>query len=142
MKAFPDNSMKVLNKNWSSERSEIEDLTQQIFSAAKTAIRIFGSEVGRKYKAGRYERVLNRALFEVQAYYLTFPKVRAAAVKDKSALLTAAKKLFADNDFIASIESTTKSVENYRTRFSKYQKMLQDVLGVKLPTVKIATEAK
>lgn len=142
MKAFLDNSMKSLNKDWASERSEIEDLTQQIFQATKTAIRIFGSEVGKKYKGGRYERVLNRALFEVQAYYFTFPKVRAAAVKDKSALIAAAKGLFADNDFTASIESTTKSVENYRTRFSKYQKMLQDALGVKLPTIKIATEEK
>jgi hypothetical protein len=142
MKAFLDNSMKSLNKDWATERSEIEDLTQQIFQATKTAIRIFGSEVGKKYKGGRYERVLNRALFEVQAYYFTFPKVRAAAVKDKPALIAAAKELFADNDFTASIESTTKSVENYRTRFSKYQKMLQDTLGVKLPTIKIATEQK
>jgi hypothetical protein len=68
--------------------------------------------------------------------------VRIAAAKNKPEVLAAAKKLFADNDFLASIESTTKSVENYRTRFVKYQKMLQNTLGVKLPTVKIATEAK
>jgi hypothetical protein len=142
MKAFLDDSMKLLNKNWPNERSEIEDLTQQIFQATKTAIKIFGAEVGRKYKGGRYERVLNRALFEVQTYYLTFPNVRGAAVKNKPALLIAAKELFADNAFVASIESTTKSVENYRMRFSKYQKMLQEAVGVKLPTVKIATEEK
>jgi hypothetical protein len=140
MKKFLDDSMKLLNKNWSSERLEIEDLTQELFQATKAAIRIFGAEVGRKYKGGRYEGVLNRALFEVQAYYLTFPKVRAAAVKNKSDVLAAAKELFADTNFVASIESTTKSVENYRTRFTKYQKMLQDTLGFKLPTVKIATE--
>lgn len=134
--------MKSLNRDWASERSEIEDLTQQIFQATKTAIKVFGAEVGRKYKDGRYERVLNRALFEVQAYYFTFPKVRAAATKDKAALTAAAKELFADNDFTASIESTTKSVENYRTRFSKYQKMLQAALGVKLPAIKISTEEK
>jgi hypothetical protein len=142
MKAFLDDSMKNLNRNWSSERSAIEDLAQQLFQATKSAIKIFGSEVGRKYKGERYERALNRALFEVQAYYFSFPSVRAAAAKNKSEVLAAAKNLFADNDFTASIESTTKSVENYRTRFSKYQKMLQNSLGVKLPAVKIATEVR
>jgi hypothetical protein len=142
MKAFLDDSMKRLNQNWSSERAKIEDLTQEIFKATKSAIKIFGAEVGRKFKAERYERALNRALFEVQAYYFSFRNVRIAAAKNKPEVLAAAKKLFADNDFLASIESTTKSVENYRTRFVKYQKMLQNTLGVKLPTVKIATEAK
>lgn len=142
MKAFLDDSMKSLNKNWTSERLDIEDLIRELFQATTAAIRIFGADVGRKYKGGRYERVLNRALFEVQAYYLAFPKVRAAAVRNKSEVLAGAKELFADPEFIASIESTTKSVENYRTRFSKYHKMLQDALGIKLPTVKIATEQR
>ena len=142
MKAFLDDSMKDLNSHWSSERSEIEDLTQQIFHAIKSAIKIFGAEVGRKYKADRYERSLNRALFEVQAYYLSFPAVRSAAAKNKSAILDEAKALFGDTDFIASIESTTKSIENYRTRFSKYQKMLQHALGVKLPALEIAADEK
>jgi hypothetical protein len=142
MKAFLDDSMKALNKNWSSQKADIEGLTQQLFLAAKSAINLFGPEVGRKYKGERYERALNRALFEVQAYYLSYPKVRTAAAKNTSEVQAAAKELFADSDFLASIESTTKSVDNYRTRFSKYQKMLQDALGVKLPPVKIATEAK
>lgn len=142
MKAFLDDSMKDLNLQWSNEKTAIEDLTKQIFLATACAIAIFGSEVGRKYKGGRYERSLNRALFEVQAYYFSFPKVREAAARNKSKIMHAAKELFADNDFIASIESTTKSIENYRTRFSKYQKMLQDVLGVKISPLKVAADAK
>jgi hypothetical protein len=142
MKAFLDNSMKSLNKDWQSERVGVEDLTRELFLATTSAIRIFGAEVGRKYKGGRYEGMLNRALFEVQAFYLAFPRVRAAAIKNKSEVLAAAKGLFSDTEFVASIESTTKSVDNYRTRFFKYQKMLQETLGFKLPTIKIAAEKK
>lgn len=142
MKAFLDDSMRLLNEDWSSEKSKIEDLTEEIFQATKSAIKIFGQDVGRKYKGERFERALNRALFEVQAYYFSFPKVRSASAKKKSQLQAAAKKLFADNDFLASIESTTKSVDNYRTRFVKYQRMLERTLDLKLPTVKIATESK
>lgn len=142
MKMFLDDSMKILNKDWSNERLNIEKLTKQLFEATEAAIKIFGSEVGRKYKGDRFEKALNRALFEVQAYYFSFPNVRAAAATKKPKLVAAAKKLFADNDFIASIESTTKSIENYRTRFSRYQDMLQNTLGVKLTPIKIATETK
>lgn len=140
MKAFLDDSMKNLNLHWAREGSAIEDLTQQLFLATTSAIKVFGAEVGRKYKGGRYERVRNRNLFEVQAYYFSFPNDRSAAAKNKSKVLAAAKELFADNDFIASIESTTKSVENYRRRFSKYQKMLQSSLDVQLPHLQIAAE--
>lgn len=142
MKAFLDEAMDFLNKQWAKERSSIEDLTQQLFLATTTALKIFGKDVGRKFKYGRYERSLNRALFEVQAYYFSFAKVRAAATKSKSEVLQAAKELFEDPSFTSSIESTTKSVENYRTRFTKYQKMLRDTLGINLPSMEIASQAK
>ena len=83
MKAFLDEAMVFLNKHWDTERTGIEDLTQQLFHATATALKLFGKEVGRKFKYGRYERSLNRALFEVQAYYFSFPKVRTAATKSK-----------------------------------------------------------
>jgi hypothetical protein len=142
MKLFLDNSMKSLNKDWSNRKSEVEDLTEQIFQATQSAIKVFGSEVGRKYKRGQYVRSLNRALFEVQAYYFSLPKVRSAAVRNRSEVVAAAKDLFADSEFMASIESTTKSIQNYRTRFSKYQAMLDHALGIQLPPIKIATATK
>jgi len=139
MKTFLDQSMKNLNDHWARERATIEDLTQQLFLAINSALKIFGNEVGRKFKAGRYERALNRALFEVQAYYLSFPKVRSAALKNKAAMVRASKQLFADNDFIASIESTTKSLENYRIRFGRYQHMLESELKVDVPPLEISS---
>jgi hypothetical protein len=142
MKKFLDESMQFLNDHWSNERSGVEDLTQQLFLATNSALKVFGNDVGRKFKFGRYERALNRALFEVQAYYFSFPRVRTAAAKNKSEIVHAAKQLFADYDFTASIESTTKSVENYRTRFTKYQEMLQTTLGVALPSLEIAIQPK
>jgi hypothetical protein len=83
---------------------------------------------GRKFKFGSFEPQFNRALFEVQAYYFSSPRVRAAATAKKAILLAKAKDLFADAEFMSSIESTTKSVENYRVRFTKYQRMLERAL--------------
>jgi hypothetical protein len=137
MKAFLDASMSDLNDRWTKERRVVEELAGQMFSAIETALKVFGHEVGRKFKAGRYEHQLNRALFEVQAYYFSFPKVRAAAVKNKAALVQSAKRLFADKDFVSSIESTTKSLENYRTRFEKYRLMLEQSLGFAVESIDI-----
>jgi len=109
MKAFLDEAMVFLNKHWGTERSGIEDLTQQLFHATATALKLFGKEVGRKFKNGRYERSLNRALFEVQAYFFSFPKVRSAATKGKVEVLQASKELFSDTAFTSSIESTRVS---------------------------------
>ena len=54
-------------------------------------------------------------------------------------LLQSSKELFADNDFTASIESTTKSLENYRTRFEKYRLMLHRALGVDVAPLQISS---
>ena len=125
MKAFLDNAMIDLNAAWSKERTGIEHVVAQLFLAIETSVRIFGDEVGRKLKEGKYERQLNRALFEVQAFYFSIPKVRSTALRKKTELLRASKQLFSDQDFLSSIESTTKSLDNYRTRFDKYRTMLQ-----------------
>ena len=81
MKAFLDTSMGNLNDHWSEERSPIEGLAQELFQAIHAALKVFGNDLGRKFKGGRYERALNRALFEVQAYYFSFPKVRAKPLR-------------------------------------------------------------
>jgi len=139
LKAFLDGTMEGLNSHWSSEQVGIERLTDDLFLAVDSGLKIFGDDVGRRFRGGRYERALNRALFEVQAYYLSFPTVRSGAVKNRVAVVKASKQLFGDSEFNASIESTTKSIENYRTRFGQYQRMLESVLGIKLPTLEIAS---
>jgi hypothetical protein len=140
LKAFLDDSMKKLNKSWRGEQLDVEHLTGEIFEATEAAIKIFGPDVGRRLKGGRFDRALNRALFEVQAYYLSFPAIRAAAVKNKAAVTQAAKQLFPNHEFSASIESTTKSIGNYRTRFGAYQRMLEKTLGIKVPGLEIALQ--
>lgn len=140
LKGFLDDSMKKLNNSWRQEKPEVENLTNDIFFATDAAIRIFGSDVGRRLKGGRFDRALNRALFEVQAYYLSFPGIRTAGVKNKAAVAQAARQLFSNHEFSMSIESTTKSIANYRIRFDAYQRMLEKTLGLKVPALEIAKQ--
>ena len=103
--------MKTLNSTWEAAHQVIEALGREIYTGIEAAIDIFGEHVGRKFSGDKYQRALNRALFEVQAYYLSFPNVRQAALRRRKAVRDLAKDLFADADFSASIEATTKSIE-------------------------------
>ena len=67
--------------------------------------------------------------------------MRSAAISNRVALGHKAKELFADNDFLSSIETTTKSVANYRTRFSKSRRMLEKTLGMTIEPIPLP-EAK
>jgi hypothetical protein len=129
---FLDDTMERLNSRWSTARMSVEPLVKELFEAAKAAIHIFGPAVGRKAKKSGYERHLNRALFEVQAYYLSFADARKAALRKKKAIVDSSRELFDDIDFLGSIEATTKSVENYRIRFDKYRRMLERTLGIRV----------
>jgi hypothetical protein len=139
VKAFLDEAMVFLNKHWAPNEPASKISPNSCSTPPQPPSSVW-QRGGRESKYERYERSLNR--FEVRAYYFSFTKVRTAATKSKSEVLQASKELFSDTAFTSSIESTTKSVENYRTRFGKYEKMLQDALGIRLPSIEIAIQSK
>lgn len=141
MKKFLDDAMNGLNNNWKKSRRKIEGSTTEIFSAVTAAHIIFEDDVGRKFKGEKFERVVNRALFEVQTFYLIDPAIRELAVSKRTTVVAAFKKLSRENAFLQSIESTTKSLENTRTRFQMYHKMLEGALNTKIPIAEIGLGA-
>lgn len=136
MKPFLDLTMSELNTHWTSKADQIKSLSTDIFSATEVAQSIFGHELARKFKNERYEGALNRALFETQVFHFLDRKVRSAAKRKGSAIKTAFEKLSRDDpEFLSSIEATTKSIENYKIRFSRYNLMLASVLKMSVPSL-------
>jgi hypothetical protein len=88
---------------------------------------------------GTYERALNRALFEVQAYYLSFPEVRKSAISNSKRVRAAFIELSKDKAFTGSIEATTKSIENYRIRFEAFRGMLERILSLDIEQLPLST---
>ncbi|HWR51925.1 MAG TPA: DUF262 domain-containing protein [Bryobacteraceae bacterium] len=129
MKKFLDDTMTSLNASWSTNQKRIREVVEQILLAVDTAQDVFGDTVGRKYKDGKYEGTLNRAVLEVQAVFLVDKAIRASAIKRKAAVKKAFVGLSADASFLAAVESTTKSLENTRARFSLYRKVFGHALG-------------
>ena len=71
LKAFLDENMHTINKEWPSVEEEISDLYEKILSTIVFLKDCFGGfqEVGRKYESSGPENRFNRAILEVQVYY-------------------------------------------------------------------------
>lgn len=137
MKAFLDATMSYFNSRWNIEHATVEALVAQILHGIEASRKIFGDSAGRKLKNSLFETSLNRALFEVQVFYFSFPEIRAAALRKGSTIKSAFQKLSEDPAFVSSIESTTKSIENSRIRFEKFRVLLETVLNQKIQSPKI-----
>lgn len=138
LKQFLDDTMGNLNSHWGRESGRINKLIRQLMLAVKAGHRIFGDKLGRKFKGGRYEGQLNRAVFEVQTYYLVDSSIRRQSLKKKATVRKAFERLSEDTAFLASVESTTKSLENYGLRFDKYRAMLRRTLAMPIPKLPLS----
>lgn len=137
MKQFLDDTMKNLNDAWADEESRVTKDVGQLFAAVDAAVKIFGDNVGRKFKDGRFEPSFNRAVFEVQVNFLVKPVVRSASLKRKSEIMASFKRLSSQARFLTAIEATTKSMDNTRARFDLFRRMLQRSAAVQVPPTRI-----
>jgi hypothetical protein len=136
LKKFLDDTCDDLNRRWPQEEARLREVTSQMEEAILVAAKIFSHQhVFRKWDGTRFDKPLNRAVFDVVSNSLTDPNVRAAALKAKSRVLQAFKDLCSNDEFRQAIESTTKSKVAVRNRFSKWFKALGDVIGKKIPLV-------
>ncbi len=136
LKEFLDETCTILNESWetsliSNTPASVENDFLEFENAINFCFDLFGNNnVGKKWENETFQGQFNRALFDVQAYYFSFPEIRAAASNNKETILTKFKLLFANsNNFVASITSTTKSIDFTFTRFHEWAVMLKEVLG-------------
>lgn len=135
LKTFLDNSMGAITRDWDKYEGEIKDIYKRINQAIEQLKSIYGdyTEIGRKYTDDKPEKRFNRVLLEVQLFY--FIHLDPKLVTDDT------KKTYIENfinlcqndfDFRNSIEASTKSIENYRIRFTKFQELINSSFGVKI----------
>lgn len=130
LKNFLDTSCSVLNQEWANKQVQIRGEFLDFEASVETSYKIFGDHAFRKWTSGNYERLFNRAIFDVMTYYFAIPNVRAAAEAAPEQVVAAFQDL-CDNDeyFRASIERTTKSIGATSKRFSAWAAVL-NTLGV------------
>ena len=130
---FLDNTTWKFNKNWSSEENTIICLKNRVMSATEKLYSVFGSydTIARKYKNGKQYKQFNRVIFEVLVYFFDKIDDNYLTTENNARFIKSYQELFAnDTDFQATIDGSTKNLENYKIRYSRIQDIVKESYGV------------
>tara|TARA_R110002073_G_scaffold149297_6_gene302861 strand:- start:10595 stop:11038 length:444 start_codon:yes stop_codon:yes gene_type:complete len=119
LKKFLDHGMAYFNNNWNDHADRIKGIVAEIDLACEKLLNGLGRKAGRKFSNGAWETRFNKALFEAEIYYLNFVPEDLISEKAKDLESALERLMDEDGEFVQTIESTTKTVERYRTRFAK-----------------------
>lgn len=130
LKSFLDRTCETLNETWAAAQQEIEQELDQFEQSVSITYDIFGRSAFRKWTPAGYERLFNRAIFDVMTYYFAKPHVREGVADHEEDVERAFKDLCENNqEFLASIERTTKSIGATTARFGAWSNVLGGIIG-------------
>jgi hypothetical protein len=129
-KEFLDTATRYYEDSWGQRRSEVSDRLRRLDLSLETTHSIFGENSFKKWLGDKYEKVMNRAVFDCLARYFADEVVSRKALLDKSSVLEAFKRTCMDQDFRDSVEKTPKTIGATRFRIEKWGKELAHVLSL------------
>jgi len=134
---FLDTKMAEINVRWEEMRPLVEELTNQFNRGTDELLEALDGRVGRKYTERGWESRFNRALYEVEVYYAA--RMPAGLLTEKKAVFESAfESLCLEKpEFVTSIETSTKTIDNYRVRFHLFRDMINSSLGLKITDVPV-----
>jgi hypothetical protein len=141
LKEFLDKTSRYFNSSWSTKEQLAAGCLTQFSEGLRLGMKEFGrTSFGRKWTGnsksgvGKYERALNRAVFDVQAYSLSIPEVRVAVSGHAVDVLHEYQKLCEqDEAFVRSISATTKTAEAFSVRHEAWRGIIRECCGLEYP---------
>lgn len=131
LKSFLDKTCSTLNAQWEDGQEELKSDFTKFESAVEATFEIFGSNAFRKWNPGGYERLFNRAIFDIMTYYFAADDIRQAALQNRPIVEQAFKDLCQnDEEFLRSIERTTKSIGATAYRLELWASKLSEAAGI------------
>lgn len=142
LKAFLDNVSMTYNEAFDDEdfKDSVSMRLREMNDAIEAGMEVFGErKFCRKWLGSDYERRFNRAIFDVLIGALAVPEFRSWARENPTLVVQAYQQLCSTNHaFVRSIESTTKTTEATRTRYSAWYDAAGEISGIKLALPNIA----
>ena len=123
-KQFLDATTKYFESDWTVREQEALIGFERLDFALNLSYQLFQHDSFKKWLGDRYERVINRAIFDCVTRFLADPIVARAVTGKELEVVKAFKELCLDQDFKDSIEKTTKSLKATFTRIEQWGKVL------------------
>jgi hypothetical protein len=132
LKKFLDARMGEINKSWPDYQSKVQRITQDFMQTIDVIKEVVNGyeNVGRKFDGKEFEARFNKVLFEVQVYYFMFLKDYTVTQRDQ--YLRGLAYLSQDTNFESSIGDTTKGIAEYRTRYTAFGEMFNEVFDTRV----------
>lgn len=109
-KLMLDETTQYFETQWDTKRDEAEQALKKLDIALGTAYQIFAKDVFKKWLGDRYERVINRAIFDCIVRFFADEKIAKKSVNQAPQVAEAFKNLCLEQGFRDAIEKTPKTV--------------------------------
>lgn len=130
LKKFLDLTVTYFEKGGANAEKELVSSFARLDQVLNASIGVFGKDAFKKFTGDKYERRINRAIFDVITRFFVDEKVASLAQQNAAAVVTAYQEVCNDVTFRASVEKTTKTVEATRTRTNIWGNRLANVIGL------------
>jgi hypothetical protein len=128
LKPLLDDTAEHFNQVWDKDQGSIQRQRADFEATILATINIFGEQYAfRKWNGKRYERPMNRAVFDVMTYHFSNADVRRVAEARANDVEIVFKMLCDDESFLSAIEGTTKSIDAIFTRLRLWGEALQSL---------------
>ncbi|RQO69160.1 DUF262 domain-containing protein [Aquitalea sp. FJL05] len=128
-KEFLDSNTRYFENDWAAKSKQIEDIFNRLDVALNAVHQIFENDSFKKWTGDKYERVINRAVFDCIARFFAQPDVAAEAITRKVAVIESFKETCTIQTFKDSIEKTPKTVVATFQRIDIWGEKLSACLG-------------
>lgn len=132
LKVFLDNVVERCEKNWDDEKNKVDEILKNLDLSLDTAYELFNKNAFKKWTDDdRYEKSINRAIFDSLARFFSDKKVSDTAIKNKDSVVDSYKKTCLIPEFKNAIEKTTKTRESVDARLDIWGEELANILSMK-----------
>lgn len=128
-KEFLDETTRYFETDWDVRQIELDKTLARLDLALKTAHAILDKDAFKKWLGTKYERVINRAIFDAVARFFADDQVAADAQASAEAVRDSFKKVCMEQEFRDSIEKTPKTVGATTYRIRRWGEVLAQTIN-------------
>jgi len=139
LKAFLDQSCLILNDHWDEWEGNIQRQTNELSDIHNAIKSVFDGNAYRKWNDRAFENRFNRAIFDIMLFAFREQENREVLVANPEQVINSFKTLCSGNqEFMNSIEQTTKSIEATANRHRMWAEILNQEIGLHLPLLQVS----
>lgn len=127
---FLDEATTYYEEDWASREAEAKASLERLDRSLETAYFLFKNDAYKKWLGDRYERVINRAIFDCISRFFAEELVRDRITGREIGVVDDFKTVCEQSRFRESIERTTKSLSSTLYRIDTWGEMLAGRLGL------------